>query len=445
MADGLQITLRNVAFGFHSDVQDVQVFENFAAEIAVSNDGLTVLLGSNGIGKSVLAQLLAGILVPHHGAVSFARMEDSGPLRPHVVYIPQHLESLHDRMGIDFAQAIAAGAHWLFSPGAFRRRLQRQGVSIKALKSPCDKVPRVTLLMAAVVAADFARADLLILDEPLAQLSSEERTTLESFLEHRNQTARTPVLVIAHPSQCPRSRTSVLTLSTRDGSKLIAPDTPTPHNIYLAPEADPHDRRSFRPSLFEGNTPKGTFPVLENRVNRISAPSGITPGRLAGLLVRALKTGRPAKDGRYQLEITRDSLTDDDSLTVRLLPADAQTVVVLSQASLMDSILFDRWEEAPIGGFSRAIDRGVLREVWFREAAAFLPIQHDGNPDVRGCTLSGGNRQLLALRTVGYPLPDVLVAVNPYAGLDELNCERAQRFLEFAVVSGTVVVLVDSI
>jgi ABC-type uncharacterized transport system ATPase subunit len=109
---------------------------------------------------------------------------------------------------------------------------------------------------------------------------------------------------------------------------------------------------------------------------------------------------------------------------------------------IVEAALYDRWEKAPQTPIGGLIARDALI-TQFVEASYFLPIKPE-KEDYRGRQLSGGNRQLLALRTVAYPLPDLLITAMVYSGLDEKNVRRVDDFLSYATASGTLVISIDA-
>jgi ABC-type Mn2+/Zn2+ transport system ATPase subunit len=77
-----RLTVENlgVHFGDRSALEDVSV--SFSAAETVS------LLGPNGAGKSTLLKVIAGVLLPTHGAIRYGEHRVSGPNQA-IVYVPQ--------------------------------------------------------------------------------------------------------------------------------------------------------------------------------------------------------------------------------------------------------------------------------------------------------------------------------------------------------------------
>lgn len=70
-------------------------YENRSAlrnlNMTVQSGHITALLGPNGAGKSTLLRVLAGMIPPSHGSVSFGNQDLVGP-DPQITYVPQRSE-----------------------------------------------------------------------------------------------------------------------------------------------------------------------------------------------------------------------------------------------------------------------------------------------------------------------------------------------------------------
>jgi ABC-type multidrug transport system ATPase subunit len=444
MTPSLRVHASNLEYAFSNEnAERFLIFQDFQCEIEFNAKHLTVLQGPNGVGKSVLAKLIARIYKPHRGHLTVTGDGVRKRANPIILYIPQNLEVGFDRYAMDLFLSIASLNKSVISPVQLLRALRRAGVPWRERYRTCDKVDRVALLLGILASAAVSELDLLILDEPLSQFDARERNLVNEGLELFLPRARFPTLVVAHPEHMPSGIGQLLVLeATSNSQKAVRQLDPRTANRLLPNPVNGPTVMSIHVTG-PGNTQK-QFDALGGTVNRFLAPASISAGRLAALIAQSLRRSRKT---RWRKWVIRTELAvqklGDDQLTVRLLPAQAQTSVVLSSAPLAESTLFDRWEDAPVLHVSRRLDRARLNRNWFSESAAFLPIEHE-NPTSRGGTLSGGNRQLLALRTVAYPFPDVLILASPYAGLDEINFRRVNQFLEFAAASGVVVLVVES-
>jgi len=164
----------------------------------------TGLVGRNGVGKSVLAQLLAGRLLPTHG-----RCLRSGP----AAWLPQQIDAaptdtVADLAGLgdalaalhrieqgssDVADFDALGERWQLREHlqAGLERMQLHGVSAE---TPVHQLSGGQRMRVALAGALLSEADFLVLDEPSNHLDAQGRHLL------RDQLRRWPrgLLVVSH-------------------------------------------------------------------------------------------------------------------------------------------------------------------------------------------------------------------------------------------------------
>jgi len=81
----MRLEVRDLTFGYDSNV----IFNGFSVEFKGSR--LNVILGPNGVGKSTLLKLIAGIIRPHSGSILF---NGESILNGSIAYIPQDNELL---------------------------------------------------------------------------------------------------------------------------------------------------------------------------------------------------------------------------------------------------------------------------------------------------------------------------------------------------------------
>ncbi|SEJ08506.1 ATP-binding cassette domain-containing protein [Demequina mangrovi] len=166
-------------------------------------DGLTALIGRNGIGKSTLVRLALGELRPTAGSVV---------LPASVAHVPQHVaiatgttvaEALGVAARVAALRAIEAGAT---DPDVYDALAddwsveERAAAMLASLGLPTDLDRTVDALsggeavLLAVAAALLARPDLLVLDEPTNNLDAEARAALAARLSARDGAT----LVVSH-------------------------------------------------------------------------------------------------------------------------------------------------------------------------------------------------------------------------------------------------------
>lgn len=180
----------------------------------------TGLVGNNGVGKSLLAKMLAGLVTPTSGQCRYA-----GRVR----YLPQHLLPQHDDnvamlAGVDVQLAalkrIEAGSadpidFDLVGDGwDIRQRLQIQlesaGLGYLSPESAVNPLSGGEVMRVALAGATLSDADFLILDEPTNHLDAASRLALMQQLQHWSR----GLLVISHDRRLLQQMERIVELSS---------------------------------------------------------------------------------------------------------------------------------------------------------------------------------------------------------------------------------------
>ncbi|WXL26733.1 ABC-F family ATP-binding cassette domain-containing protein [Ectopseudomonas mendocina] len=193
------------------------LFSNLNAQF---DERLTGLVGRNGIGKSVLAKILAGLLPPSAGCCVRAGS---------VYYLPQQIvraegmtvASLTGQLPVlEAIQRIEAGSVSALDFDAvgecwdirtrLQQALQQRGLGHLALDTPVSQISGGEAMRVALLGAEISRADYLILDEPSNHLDRLNRTLL---IEHI-QTWPRGMLVVSHDRELLGGVERIVELST---------------------------------------------------------------------------------------------------------------------------------------------------------------------------------------------------------------------------------------
>ena len=154
----------------------------------------TGLIGKNGVGKSILARIMAGELAPSHGQC----------LRTgSVYYLPQHIPltattSVAELLGIahlltalEHIEAGSSDSHHFDTLGEhwdIRQRmhnaLDAAGLGHLHASSSANQLSGGECMRIALAGAMLSNADLLILDEPTNHLDHDSRLALQQQLQH---------------------------------------------------------------------------------------------------------------------------------------------------------------------------------------------------------------------------------------------------------------------
>lgn len=163
-----------------------------------SRPGITMLLGENGVGKSVLLRTIAGISLPRHGQIALR------------VGVHQYNTALHTQAREHIGYQSEYLAYW---PDYTVLEMLNFALSIKSLAAQADvekiieqfrleevvKIPLRRLSFGyqrrlSVAISMIGNPQILLLDEPTNGLDPGET---EFFLEHIKKTAQTTCIILA--------------------------------------------------------------------------------------------------------------------------------------------------------------------------------------------------------------------------------------------------------
>ena len=172
--------------------------------------GLTVILGPNGAGKSLLARTLAGLVAPDAGSVTWAGLPPDRTRVRRIGFVFQRPVLLRRSAAGNIAFALKVTG---LEPAAWTARVQ-EALDIAGLSALADQPARMLsggeqqrLALARAIAC---RPDVLILDEPAANLDPASTAAIEALLRAIRQT-QTPILMITHDlSQARRLADSIV-------------------------------------------------------------------------------------------------------------------------------------------------------------------------------------------------------------------------------------------
>ncbi|MCX8195920.1 MAG: ABC transporter ATP-binding protein [Acidilobaceae archaeon] len=158
----MRLELRGITFSY----KDLLIFERFSASF--NGGGLNVVLGPNGVGKSTLLKIMAGVLRPKEGEVL---LNGSPPARGEISYLPQDNELLPwltVRENVELPLRIR-GVN-----SAESRRRAEEAMKLTGVLRLADRYPKRLSggerKRAAIARAFVAEAKALLLDEPTASV-----------------------------------------------------------------------------------------------------------------------------------------------------------------------------------------------------------------------------------------------------------------------------------
>jgi molybdate transport system ATP-binding protein len=235
---------------------DVQVdFSGFSlsAKCAIPPTGITGMFGPSGCGKSTLLRAIAG-LTPCQGSIQ---------LGDTVWQSEQHILPTH-RRNIGYV----AQTPKLFPHLSVKSNLM---YGLKRRKAPIDQLAPLTELMGvdhllsrnvedlsggetqriAIARALITQPSLLLMDEPLSALDTDNKSEILPYLERLQDTLNIPVIYVTHDiSELERLASSIIVMNS---GKIV---TQQPMSSALMDEKLPFAHRSDAVTLLEGKVTK---------------------------------------------------------------------------------------------------------------------------------------------------------------------------------------------
>lgn len=181
------------------------------SELNAQFDGRpTGLVGRNGVGKSLLAQILAGLVLPSTGQVlragrvhylSQQAIAESATVAA-LAGVQPTLDALRriEAGSTEVADFDAVGDRWDL-PQRLQDALQAQGLGHVDIDTPVSALSGGQAMRVALMGAMLLDADFLILDEPSNHLDRPGRAVLIAQLQQWSQEPGKGLLVISHDRQ----------------------------------------------------------------------------------------------------------------------------------------------------------------------------------------------------------------------------------------------------
>lgn len=197
-------------------------------DLAIAPGEALGVVGANGSGKSTLINLIAGAEKPNAGAIRWAGEPIGGstPVRIARAGIARTFQSLKMVDGMSVLDNVSAG-DWRgvdrgYAHGKAVELLGRLGLADVAWR-PCGTLPPGLRRRAELARALIAGPSLLLLDEPAAGLTAEERASLAETLSRLNREGTTLVVVEHDLDFLTRFASRLVCL---DGGRIIADGAP---------------------------------------------------------------------------------------------------------------------------------------------------------------------------------------------------------------------------
>jgi general nucleoside transport system ATP-binding protein len=420
------------------------------------------LLGENGAGKSTLVSIAAGRLAQDAGSVSVdgkeVRFLSPREARSRgVALVPQH-DLLAEAVSVADNLSLLDLSAPFFESRAARRarveRLSRLGLELGPADSPVSLLPVGTRQRIEIAGALSGDPSILILDEPTAVLSPDERTALFSALRARASSGRS-VLLITHRLSEVFEAADRLTVLARGRTVLESPVSATDAGAVAA-------LLLAGAGLTGGELPdgRGLSPGPEAGGALALEVEGLLPDGVSSPVSLALRAGEQltllAIDGngadriasavagvhtaRGSVSIGGKRVRAGSPRAFRaaggaFVPADRRAEGILASMTLSENLALS----GRGGSFLLGPDR-LSREAEGKIARFGIR----GEPSSRAGALSGGNQQKLLLARELEPAPRVLIAIHPTRGLDIASAADVLHRIAAARMHGSAVLAVTA-
>ena len=450
------IELDNVSksFGATRAVRDLS--------LAVRRGAVHAIVGENGAGKSTVGKIIAGVHRPDRGSmlldgepVVFRSPRDA--LAHGITVVAQELSLVPGRSVID---NVFLGDEPSFT-GVVRTRLQRRhfdalvertGIEVRGDALVAD-LPVAEQQKVEILRALGRRADLIVMDEPTARLSTEEAGTLLAIVSRLSQDGTTVILVSHFLNQVLQVADSVSVM--RDGalvsSRPAASETErslveamtgrsldTNFPAKVPPSVDAPVVLDVREMQRSGEVPAVSFRV---RAGEIVGLAGLV-GSGRSEILRAIYGADPRAGGEVRVcarPIRRRSTRDAIGAGVGLIPESRKDQGLLLSRSIRDNVTLPH-----LGHLSRM---GCVRPRQEAHAAS----KAAASVDIRAASieqsvleLSGGNQQKSLFARWFLDSRRLLLADEPTRGVD-IGAKRAiYDLIAGAAAAGLAVLFVSS-
>ncbi len=177
-------------------------------DVYVDEPGVYVVLGSNGSGKSTLLKMLAGMLTPSRGTLTYTKNSSIIPpeLRyKHLAFAGPYLDIIEEMTLLEFLRFTAVFRPFNGSPEDCLKWMNLEQHAAKPIAAFSSGMKQRVKLGLAL----FSTADVLFLDEPVSHLDAKAISWYQDAL---NKAAETKIVFVAsnnNPQEYPNARQSI--------------------------------------------------------------------------------------------------------------------------------------------------------------------------------------------------------------------------------------------
>ena len=424
------------------------------------------LLGENGAGKSTLMNILTGIYRPNSGEIYFKGKKVS--IKSPKQAVDMGIGMVHQHFRLIPPLSVAENV-FLYMPDCkniLRQKEMEEAITAcsREFHLDVDASAKVWQLSVGeqqrveIIKLLYRGADILILDEPSAVLTSQEAEEMFKVLRGMADSGKSVIIISHKMNEVMQNADRITVLKGGKVEDTMEAGDATVERLTRAVVGDrefvPHMRENHRTSekiilSVEGlsvKNDKGLTAVndvsLTIRAGEILGIAGVAGNgqkelteAVAGL--RKVQAGRITVNGE---DVTRLSIRKHIDKGVSFIPEDRLSMGLVPALDLTENIILKHF------GWKKFSSRGILKrkeiEKATREYIEKYEIKTAGIHSLVGL-MSGGNQQkLLVAREVNQE-PSLLVASYPVRGLDIGATEAIHRILLEESRKGTAILLIS--
>ena len=430
--------------------------------LAVHRGAVHAIVGENGAGKSTVGKIVAGVHRPDRGRilldgepVAFRSPRDA--LDHGITVVAQELSLVPGRSVIDNVflgdePSLGGIVRTRLRQKRFDALVERTGIEVQGETLVAD-LPVAEQQKVEILRALGRRADLIVMDEPTARLSTEEAGTLLAIVSRLSQDGTTVILVSHFLDQVLQvsGRVSVMRDGALVSSRPAASETErslveamtgrsldTNFPAKAPPPADSPVVLDVKQMRRAGDHPPVTFQV---RAGEIVGLAGLV-GSGRSEILRAVYGADPRVGGDVLVcgrPIRRRSTRDAINAGVGLIPESRKDQGLLLSRSIRDNVTLPH-----LGRLSRIGCMRPGQEAQTASEAAESVDIRSASIEQSVLELSGGNQQKSLFARWFVDSRRLLLADEPTRGVD-IGAKRAiYDLIAEAAVSGLAVLFVSS-
>ncbi|GGO76358.1 ribose import ATP-binding protein RbsA [Marinobacterium nitratireducens] len=459
------ISLKNISksFGETRALSNCS-FEAYAGEVHA-------VVGENGCGKSTLAKIISGVLLPDSGEIEILGGVNTTPLDARRLGVATIFQEVLVADEANVLDNLFVGSEGFFSVGKSESEKVREASELLTrcighdidLFADVGSLPLNIKQWVVIARAILRRPKVVILDESSAALDLDATNRLHGEIDRLRNEGCTVLIVTHRIAELVRiaDRATIL----RDGApvgvlekseiteaKLLELMTPSDRSVMAQPNVDIKDNKSnLLDSIIEGKSIQLTegshsfdFELKPGTIVGLAGLDGhgqdLFARTLAGLYRQNSGTITFRKESGEFIDI--DGLERASDLHISWVSGDRKKEGIFPQRSIFDNFAFGIYRRN-LGWFGKINKRYAQKA--FAQEVKRLKIK-TGNTANKITSLSGGNQQKVLISRAFADQPKVIVLNDPARGVD-LNTKRDlyKELRNFTESGGAVVYLSSEI